>query len=181
MSSTSGQRWRSKRQLPKVSGSFFPAKQIIKNLWIGSEGDSSNPSFFKAHDIRLVVNATGNIPIRAPADVKSYRIPVNDDPSENETMLRHLPVVVVIIDDVLKYGHGVLVHCRAGMQRSAAVVAAYLMWKKGMTADQAFEYINSRKHETFWPVPTFERALRAWEAQLRTRGRSRGAGSRLTG
>lgn len=164
-------RWRAKRPLPKVSGTFFPAKEIIKNLWIGSEGDSRNPGFYKAHDIRLVVNATASIPIKAPADVKSYRIPVDDHPSENETMLRHLPLVVVAIDDVLKYGHGVLVHCRAGMQRSAAAVAGYLMWKRGMTADQAFEYINSRKPETFWPVPTFEKALRAWEVQLRNKGR----------
>lgn len=161
-------RWRSKRTLPRVSGSFFPAKQIIPGLWIGSEGDSRNPSFFKKHDIRLVVNATGTIPIKAPADVKSYRIPVDDSPDENPTMLSHFPLVVVAIDDVLKYGHGVLVHCRAGMQRSAAVVAAYLMWKRGLTANQAFEFINKRKHETFWPVPTFEKALRAWEAQLRS-------------
>lgn len=164
-------RWRSRRALPKTSGAFFPAKQIIKNLWIGSEGDSRSTAFFKAHGIRLVVNATANIPIRAPADVKSYRVPVDDHPSENDTMLRHLPLVVVAIDDILKYGHGVLVHCRAGMQRSAAVVAAYLMWKRGMTADQVFEFINAKKHETFWPVPTFEAALRAWEDSLRRNGR----------
>lgn len=170
---SSTRRWKSTRKLPKVSGFFFPAKQIIKNLWIGSEGDSRDPSFFKAHNIRLVVNATASIPIKAPSDVVSYRVPVDDHPSENETMLRHLPLVVVAIDDVLKYGHGVLVHCRAGMQRSAAVVAGYLMWKRGMTADQAFEFINKKKHETFWPVPTFESALRAWEAELRRTGRIR--------
>lgn len=167
------QRWRSRRALPRVLGAFFPAKQIIRNLWIGSEGDSVDPSFFQAHNIRLVVNATGTIPFSAPPDVQTYRIPVNDHPSENETMLRHLPIVVLVIDDVLKYGHGVLVHCRAGMQRSAAVVAAYLMWKRGMTANQAFDFINKRKHETFFPVPTFEQALRAWEDQLRKTGRIR--------
>lgn len=166
-------RWRSRRKLPRVDGPFFPAKRIIKNLWIGSEGDSADRSFYDAHNIRLVVNATASIPIRAPSGVTSYRIPVDDDPSENDTMLRHLPIVVVAIDDVLRHGHGVLVHCRAGMQRSAAVVAAYLMWKRGMTADKAFEFINSRKHETFWPVPTFEPALRAWETQLRAQGRVR--------
>ena len=164
-------RWRSKRALPETGGAYFPAKEIIPNLWIGSEGDSKSASFFKKHDIRLVVNATNNIPIKASKDVQSYRVPVDDHPSENDTMLRHLPLVVLAIDDVLKYGHGVLVHCRAGMQRSAAVVAGYLMWKRGMTADQVFEFINSRKHETFWPVPTFEPALRAWEASLRKNGR----------
>jgi len=166
-------RWRSQRKLPSTGGYYFPAKQIIKNLWIGSEGDSKDASFFKAHGVRLVVNATANIPVRVPAEVMSYRIPIDDHPSENETLLRHLPVVVVAIDDVLRHGQGVLVHCRAGMQRSAAVVAGYLMWKRGMTANQAFEFINKKKHETFWPVPTFEGALRAWEAELRRQGRVR--------
>ena len=52
------------------------------------------------------------------------------------------------------------------MQRSAAVVAAYLMWKRSYTTDQALEFINRKKNETFWPVPTFEQALRAWERAL---------------
>lgn len=162
-------RWRSKRKLPTdIKGPFFPAKQIIKNLWIGSEGDSASPSFYEKHNIRLLINATANIPIVAdPDEVRTYRIPVDDSPGENDVMLRHFPTVMLLIDETRRHGHGVLVHCRAGMQRSAAVVAAYLMWKRGMTADQAFEYINSRKPETFWPVPTFEVALRAWEKALR--------------
>lgn len=165
-------RWRSKRALPTAPGTFYAAKQILPNLWIGSEGDSRNGSFYARHGIRLVVNASKNIPFRAPtADVHTYRVPVDDHPSENEVMLSHFPVVVLAIDDVLAYGQGVLVHCRAGMQRSAAVVAAYVMWKKGWTANRALEFINRKKHETFWPVPTFEPALRAWETQLRSVGR----------
>lgn len=168
---SSGARWRSRRKLPAVSGPFFPAKEIVKNLWIGSEGDSADAAFFARHNIGLVVNATANLPFKAPADVQTYRVPVDDDPGENDVMLRHLPVVVLLIDDVLRHGKGVLVHCRAGMQRSAAVVAGYLMWKRGLTANRAFDFINRKKAETFWPVPTFERALRAWEDVLRRKGR----------
>lgn len=166
-------RWRSGRALPSVTGAFFPAKEILPNLFIGSEGDSRSAAFFRKNNIRLVVNASKNIPFRAPPDVRTYRVPVDDHPSENRVMLQHLPVVVLAMDDVLRYGQGVLVHCRAGMQRSAAVVAGYIMWKHGMTTDQALDYINNLKHETFWPVPTFEAALRSWEKQLRAVGRLR--------
>lgn len=159
-------RWRSHRPLPKVNADYFPAKRIIKGLWIGSEGDSADPTFYTRHQIRLVINATPSIPMRAPADVRVYRIPVDDAPDANDTMLRHFPTAVLLIDEVLSHGHNVLVHCRAGMQRSAAVVAAYLMWKRGLTADQALEYVNKRKPETFWPRPTFEPALRAWQRAL---------------
>jgi dual specificity phosphatase 12 len=170
-SSMPKRRWRSPRQPPSVRGPYFPAKEIVRNLWIGSEGDSGDRSFFKKHNIRLVVNATKNIPMRLPSEVRGYRVPVDDAREDNDTMLRHLPLVVLAIDEVLSYDQGVLVHCRAGMQRSAAVVAAYLMWKRGMTTNEVLEFINSRKHETFWPVPTFEAALRAWEDQLRRNGR----------
>lgn len=170
-------KWRHRRSLPAVDGDYFPAKMISKNLWIGSEGDSKDPSFYTRHNIRLVVNASRNIPFSSVAtsnpDVRTYRVPVDDYPGENDTMLKHLPVVVMVIDEVLNYGHGVLVHCRAGMQRSAAVVAGYLMWKRGMTADQAFEFINRKKHETFYPRATFEEALRTWETVLRRTGRLR--------
>lgn len=164
-----GGRWKSHRPLPYVEGSHFPAKEIIPRLWIGSEVDARDRDFLAAHDIRLVVNATNNIPVSLPRGVASYRVPLDDHPSENEAMLRHLPIAVEAIDDVLRHGQGVLVHCRAGMQRSAAVVAAYLMWKRGLTADQAFEFINRIKHETFYPVPTFEQALRAWGQRLEGR------------
>lgn len=158
--------WKSTRPLPKVSADYFPAKQIINNLWIGSEGDAKNQEFWKKHNIRLIVNATSSIPMFASSDIGTYRIPVDDHTDENGVMLRHFPIVVRLIDDALKYGHGVLVHCRAGMQRSAAVVAAYLMWKKRWTADKTLEFINKKKHETFWPRPTFEKALRAWEREV---------------
>ena len=54
------------------------------------------------------------------------------------------------------------------MQRSAATVAAYLMFKYGLGAQNAMSAIKSRKTETFWPTPTFAVALKAYEKQLST-------------
>ena len=144
---------------------FYPAKEIVPNLWIGSEGDSRDATFVRDHRIRFIVNGSRTIPFSF-ARVPSYRVPVDDAPWENETMGRHLPVVVRAIDDVLRRGDGVLVHCRAGMQRSATVVAGYLMWKRALTADQAIAFIKAKKAETFEPVPTFRKALDRWEAKL---------------
>ena len=106
----------------------------------------------------------------ASVEVQDYKALLKDKnvSPDGKYILYH---EAVAIDDVLAYGQGVLVHCRAGMQRSAAVVAAYVMWKRGWTANKALEFINRKKNETFWPVPTFEAALRAWETQLRAVGR----------
>ena len=145
---------------------YFPAKEIRPGLWIGSEGDSASPKFMAAHDIAFVVNCSKTIPFTVVPGVEYYRIPVDDAPDNGSVILSHWPVVVRAIDSVLDRGKGVLVHCRAGMQRSAATVAAYLMYKYGLSAKNAMAAIKSRKSETFWPTPTFGAALATYEKQL---------------
>jgi protein tyrosine phosphatase len=145
---------------------YFPAKEVQPGLWIGSEGDSQNPDFMTAHDIGLIVNCTKNIPFLDMPGVDTYRIPIDDSPSNGDIILSHFPVVVRAIDSVLQRGKGVLVHCRAGMQRSAATVAAYIMYKYGVSAKNAMNSIKSQKSETFWPVATFANALAKYETQL---------------
>lgn len=147
---------------------YFPAKKIIENLWIGSQGDSEDAAFMKKHDIQLIVNCSRDIPFSFKK-IKGYRVPVHDSKSETETILSHWPATSVAIDEVLRRGHGVLVHCRAGMQRSAATVAAYLMYKTGASAAAAMRSIKSKKKETFYPTATFDDALEKWQRELRNR------------
>jgi len=149
---------------------YYPAKEIVPGLWVGSQGDSRSLDFMRRHDIRLVVNCSRNIPsrFRKGQGIKYLRVAVDDAPYEQNEMLRALPAVVPAIDEMLRAGRGVLVHCHAGMQRSAAVAAGYLMWKRGLSARQAMAQVNRVKEETFWPAPTFAEALRTWGQRLRT-------------
>lgn len=149
-----------------ISMGYFPAKEIRPGLWIGSEGDSQNPNFMRKHNIAFVVNCSKNIPFKRVEGVDQYRIPIDDSTSNSDIILSHWPIVVRAIDSVLERGKGVLVHCRAGMQRSAATVAAYLMYKYNVSASNAMAAIKSRKNETFWPTPTFGAALKRYEKQL---------------
>jgi protein-tyrosine phosphatase len=145
---------------------YFPAVEIRPGLWIGSQGDSESAAFMAEHNIGLVVNCTRNISTetaRRAGDIEVIRIGVDDSPVESQKMLDAWPAVVRTIDAVLSRGKGVLVHCRAGMQRSAATVAAYLMYKEGLGAENAQESIRKLKPETFWPKATFGKALKAYE------------------
>ena len=147
---------------------YFPAKKIMENLWIGSQGDSEDAAFMKKHNIKLIINCSKDIPFSFP-NIKGYRVPVHDSKSETDNIVAHWPVTCVAIDEVLRRGQGVLVHCRAGMQRSAATVAAYIMYKCRVSAAVAMRKIKGLKTETFYPAPTFDKALAKWEAELQSR------------
>lgn len=135
--------------------------EIVPHLYLSNYNDAKNvPRGF------FVVNCTMSLPM-----VQAYgmRLPVNDDLQLNsiQTMSRALPVVVEHIDNVITSGGDVLVHCAAGQQRSAAVVAAYLMYTAGMSRQQAIDFIKSKKPDAFLGGVNFENSLKDYEAYIR--------------
>jgi dual specificity MAP kinase phosphatase len=129
--------------------------------------DAHNVRKAKKKRFGLVVNCTADVPDVLPLPI--YRVPVDDWSGHADLLLRHLPGAVQAIDAALSRGQKVLVHCYAGIQRSASVVAAYLMWKYGATVAEAMAHIQNSKPETFGPDPTFADALKQWEQVLASR------------
>lgn len=106
------------------------ADEVLPGLWIGNQAASQSQNWLKLHGIRTIFNATKHLPFTGGH--VQIRIPVNDPGPFNDlnqtdvaTMYRALPIAVDMLHDSLAKG-AVLVHCHAGMQRSAALVTAYL-------------------------------------------------------
>jgi len=59
----------------------------------------------------------------------------------------------------------VLVHCQAGISRSATICIAYLMFDKNITADEAFDFLKA-KRSVVSPNLSFMRQLMEFEVQL---------------
>lgn len=157
--------------LREMLGEFFPARRVPPyNLWIGSQQDSANRDAAARHNIGLVVNCTRNLPYKIP-NVARYRVPVDDTPADARIMADHLAEAVASIDEHLLDGQGVLVHCHAGVSRSASVVAAYLMYKEGLTPTQAIARVKRAKPETFSNGTNFIEALRSWQVTLNAQSR----------
>lgn len=113
------------------------ATQIMPGLWLGNQKSSEDPEILKR--VQVVVNCTKHIKFSSTNKI-NIRIPVNDpgnsdalviddlSPNNDQViMLKYLNGVIETIASMRKRGAGVLVHCHAGMQRSAVVVAAYLI------------------------------------------------------
>lgn len=142
--------------------SFYPAREIVPGVWVGSSADSRDRVFLREHDIGLVVNASKTIPFTS-RHILGYRVAVDDHPAENDAMLDYFPIACKLIDETVKSGKSVLVHCFAGIQRSCAVGAAYLMYKNpSFTAPHAMQRIKDKKPEAFEPRATFWHALKEY-------------------
>ena len=146
-----------------------PADEVVPGLWLGSRYAAQNPDYLREKRIRAVFNCTKDIPFDTSIP-RQYRVPVDDslqEPDIRNLELWSYEIVYKIAHEMRRAeadGTAVLVHCAAGMQRSAASVAMYLIATKGMTTDQAVTYIQSKRSIAFKPSINFERSIRGFEA-----------------
>ncbi|KAK0702468.1 protein-tyrosine phosphatase-like protein [Apiosordaria backusii] len=86
------------------------------------------------------VFSIGKSPLFLHPEITYHRLPLLD--SENVSIIPTVEKACEIIDNVEKQGKKVLVHCSAGISRSPAVIAGYLIRRKGMTLEGAMDVIK---------------------------------------
>jgi protein-tyrosine phosphatase len=142
----------------KLVGSY---NEITSNLWIGDCYSALNSNFLENNNIKLIINCSKNLKFNDFKHIKKLRIPINDDRSNesNIKMIKYFNKYYHIIDNFLKANKGVLIHCRMGCQRSATLVALYLMKKKNINFKQAKQIIRSKRYYAFFPLVNFHKIL----------------------
>lgn len=113
------------------------ANEILPNLWLGNYHAALDIDFLKRSGINMIINCTKSCPFFYEIsvcdykikDLETYRIPVNDSLLEADfiRMEKYLRVVIPLL--LRKYTvekRHILIHCHAGKQRSAIVMAALL-------------------------------------------------------
>jgi len=151
-----------------------PANEILPGLWLGNRVAAADPVFFKSNRINAVFNASKDIPFQT-GQQRRYRIPVDDNLKEDEIRNMELWSYETIyklrleMKEAEANGTGVLVHCAAGMQRSAAILAMYLIAVEHMKTEEAIDYIQEKRPIAFRPSANFERAIRGFEDSLQSR------------
>lgn len=141
--------------------------EILPNLWLGNIKCAQNKLFFDTNDIDIVFNCSKDIPFYSNY-TKNVRISVNDDLTESEIhrFYFYLSKACDLINENLLDNKNILVHCYAGKQRSAGIIAAYLMKYADMNYNDAIQSIKSKRFIAFTPSVNFEKALRKFENDL---------------
>jgi len=136
------------------------ANEIIPRLWLGNARASMNEEFIRRNNITVVFNCTKNLPFSPIIPIK-YRIPVDDNLEEEEIRNMELwsgEIAYKMINEYISGKH-ILVHCMAGMQRSAASVAFMLISYNKLRALDAMRYIKNKRAIAFYPRANFGRSI----------------------
>jgi len=136
------------------------ADEIIPRLWLGNAKASMDENFIRQNNIVVVFNCTKNLPF-SPIIPIQYRIPVDDNLEEQEIRNMELWSDEIAYKITKEYMEGktILVHCAAGMQRSAASVAFMLIAHSKMRALDAMKFIKQKRSIAFYPRANFGRSI----------------------
>ncbi len=138
------------------------ANLVRPRLWLGNYDAARDERFIQANNINVVFNCTKDLEyLQTPDVLRRYRVPVDDNLRDEEiaNMEKWAPEIIMLLMQEYKNGNTILVHCAAGMQRSAAVVAMLLIILEGLTPDQAIAAVQAKRPIAFRPSANFRRSI----------------------
>jgi len=142
-----------------------PGTEIIPGkLHLTSLEEAENPSFLRDNKITAVLTIN-NEPVRIPAeieksgDIKTLYINLGDNCTSQ--IKNHFEEINTFIEE----NQCVLVHCYAGVSRSATAVLAYIMKHQNMSLTKALMYVKNKRH-VICPNFSFMGQLKSYEIEL---------------
>jgi protein-tyrosine phosphatase len=154
-----------------------PLDEICPHLFLGELGAYAK---LREKEICYIVNATLDH-VEAPDSVKVLKVGAPDSALEWKRFLDTVSgtentsskevdswfeQTFDFIDEALKEQKNILVHCAAGVSRSATLVVAYLMSRKGLSLDQAMATVY-QKRPWIRPNAGFMQLLKTFEGKLK--------------
>jgi protein-tyrosine phosphatase len=143
------------------------ADEIIPRLWLGNVRASKDIDFIRKNKINVVFNCTKNLEFCSEIPIK-YRIPLDDNLEEEEIRNMELwssEIAYKIIHEYLN-GNTILVHCMAGIQRSAASVAMALILLERKHAGEIIQTIKAKRPIAFFPKANFGRSIQYFDTKF---------------
>eukprot|EP00933_Yihiella_yeosuensis_P013896 TRINITY_DN12665_c2_g1_i1.p1 TRINITY_DN12665_c2_g1~~TRINITY_DN12665_c2_g1_i1.p1 ORF type:complete len:195 (-),score=43.03 TRINITY_DN12665_c2_g1_i1:83-667(-) len=115
-----------------------PAELTVWGLYLGGAREASDSEALENLRISAIVNAASGVCLGTPRggvpqeDLRVLKLDA-DDTEEYPLLRNHLHEFDEFLSEAKQSGFKVLVHCYAGMNRSAALCVAYLMQRERLT------------------------------------------------
>lgn len=143
------------------------ANEILPGLWLGNKASSEDVVWQTSNHIGVVFNCTKTLQFYNRSTTQ-YRLPVDDnlEAQEIRNMGRWAAEATYKVVHEYKSGKNILIHCYAGMQRSAALMAMVLIALTGQTSKQAIAYIREKRPVAFFPFINFKKSILSFEDEF---------------
>jgi protein tyrosine phosphatase len=119
----------------------YEASKVHTNVFVGNFGSASNLKMLELNKIKNIVVAAYGLWEMFPKKFNYKRVDVVD--SEYDSLSPHFEEISKFIyEAAVVRNENVLIHCVAGVSRSAAIVIAYLILQHGMHFDEAVHQVK---------------------------------------
>ena len=144
--------------------------QLTPNLFLSS-ATALTPQVLSKYNVSLIINVTKELPLLPVEGAKTLRISIEDRSSED--LFPYFESVSSLVREHERSGGLVVIHCVAGVSRSAVLCLAFLV-KYYCSLSEAWSYVKTIRP---WVNPNtgFWTQLESWE-QLVKKERERGRG-----
>lgn len=120
------------------------ASKVLPFLYLGNERDAADLQRIKELDISYVLNITSHVPKYFEGQgIKYKRLPASDSACQN--LRQYFEEGIEFIDEARQNGANILVHCHAGVSRSATLTIAYILKHSKMTMMDTYRYVKGKR------------------------------------
>jgi len=130
-------------ETPVIVGEFYlPPSEITPILFIGNYMNGAEIALANPRDFRAVLNVSTEKPYQKAPGIAYMEVPFDDG---HEISEKALTACIDFLMFQYETGKRTLVHCAAGISRSAAVAAAFMDFSDQMPFDAALNHIKRRR------------------------------------
>lgn len=127
-------------------------------LYLGSQYATRYDTIYKRNITHII-----SIGCKPLSNIPSVTNHIFEQIEDNESTVDdfftiHIPQMHSIIDNCIQNENPILVHCQAGISRSATVIITWLMKSKNMTYEEAYLFTKAKRKEIS-PNHAFEKYI----------------------